>query len=71
MEFVDGEPIDLYCSRHRLSVRDRLPSSAWNAAPGKELRDKGAGLGADLVKPDALAREIAKCDRALADAGAF
>ncbi len=37
----------------------------------KELPDKGAGLGADLVKPDALAHEIAKCDAALADAGGF
>jgi serine/threonine protein kinase len=24
MEFVDGEPIDVYCDRHRLSIRDRL-----------------------------------------------
>jgi eukaryotic-like serine/threonine-protein kinase len=37
----------------------------------KDIRDKGAGLGSDLVKPDALAREIAKCDAALADAGAL
>ena len=24
MEYVEGEPIDLYCDRHRLSVRERL-----------------------------------------------
>lgn len=24
MEYVDGEPIDVYCDRHRLSIRERL-----------------------------------------------
>jgi len=64
-------------SRSALSHHQRV--SHWREAKAllqdayafwKELRDKGAGLGADLVKPDALAREIAKCDAALADAGA-
>jgi tetratricopeptide (TPR) repeat protein len=30
-----------------------------------EMRDKGVTTGADLARPDALAREIAKCDAAL------
>ena len=37
----------------------------------KELRDKGAGLGSDLVEPEAVARKIATCNAALAQAGAF
>jgi tetratricopeptide (TPR) repeat protein len=31
----------------------------------KEMRDKGVTTGADLDRPEALAREIAKCDAAL------
>jgi tetratricopeptide (TPR) repeat protein len=65
-------------SRSALSHDQRV--SHWREAKAlfqdayvfwKELRDKGAGLGSDLVRPDALGREIAKCDAALADAGAF
>ena len=33
----------------------------------KEMRDTGVTTGADLARPEALAREIAKCDAALAD----
>jgi hypothetical protein len=65
-------------SRSALSHDQRM--SHWRQAKAlfqdayvfwEELRNKGAGLGGDLVKPDALAREIAKCDAALAGAEAW
>ena len=49
----------------------------WREAKGRfqaghafwaELRDRGATMGEDVAKPDALAREIAKCDAALGGA---